>query len=135
MSGKEDATLPTTRDDFASHDHVMSITVQQVVRELVDALGLTLVAEVAGVGETRAVTAWMDKRAPQKPQTLRFALQLTRMLCEGDDTWRARAWFQGSNPHLDDRSPVMLLRSLPLDEIQVPLIAAARAFSDRKTPQ
>jgi hypothetical protein len=37
----------------------------------------------------------------------------------------------GSNPRLDDRSPALLLHSMPLEEIQGPIAAAARAFAAR----
>jgi hypothetical protein len=42
-----------------------------------------------------------------------------------------RAWFQGSNPHLGDRVPMVLLRDEPLAEVQVEMMAAARAFASR----
>jgi hypothetical protein len=40
----------------------------------------------------------------------------------------ARAWFQGLNPQLDDRSPARLLREGDVDEIGPEVIAAERAF-------
>jgi hypothetical protein len=43
----------------------------------------------------------------------------------------ARAWFQGANPLLGDRVPLVLLRDEPLESIQVPMMAAARAFAAR----
>jgi hypothetical protein len=43
----------------------------------------------------------------------------------------ARAWFEGSNPHLKDKSPAILLRTLPLEDVQGPLMDAARAFAAR----
>lgn len=117
--------------EVESHNHSMSIKMPEVVRELVDLLGMSLVAAIGGVGETRAVAAWMEDRAPQRPQVLRFALQLARMVAGPADSGPARAWFQGSNPLLDDRSPVMVLRTQDLDSVQVALIAAARTFANR----
>jgi hypothetical protein len=44
----------------------------------------------------------------------------------------ARAWFNGSNPHLNDQVPITLLRTRPLNEVQDALLAAARSFSARR---
>ncbi|MBV8284128.1 MAG: hypothetical protein JO175_05710, partial [Candidatus Eremiobacteraeota bacterium] len=60
---------------------------------------------------------------------LRFALQLALMVGTVGDVAMIRAWFQGSNPHLNDRSPAILLRSRQLEEIQESLMSAARAFA------
>jgi len=43
----------------------------------------------------------------------------------------ARAWFHGSNPHLNDEAPMLVLRDQPLDVVQVPVMAAVRAFTAR----
>jgi len=117
--------------DRESHAKAMSLPIGEVVRRLVDMLGLSLVAVVGGVSETRAVQQWTSGREPQRPQVLRFALQLALMITEAGDGSVARAWFQGSNPGLDDRSPAVMLHTMPLEEIQAPLMAAARAFAAR----
>jgi hypothetical protein len=103
----------------------------QVVQQLVDLLGPTLVAAIGGVNETRAVAQWINDRKPQRPNVLRFTLQLALMIGTVADTTMLRAWFQGSNPHLNDKSPALLLRTLELEEIQGPLMEAARAFAAR----
>ena len=109
----------------------MSLGIHQIVANLVATLGLSLVATISGVKETRAVQQWTDAREPQRPQVLRFALQLTLMIVDIADASTARAWFQGSNPYLDDRSPAIMLRTLALEDVQAPLMAAARAFASR----
>lgn len=110
----------------------MSGSISDVVRQLVDILGLSLVAAIAGIKETRAVAQWMsERREPQQPQRLRFALQLALMIAENPDGVVPRAWFQGSNPQLGDRSPALMLRTMPLEEIQSDLMAAARNFAAR----
>lgn len=118
-------------DDRNSHELAMSLGIRDIVLKLVDALGLSLVAVIGGVSETRAVQQWMTGREPQRPQVLRFALQLALMIAEPGDGAVARAWFQGSNPRLDDRSPALMLHASPLEEIQAPLMFAARAFAAR----
>jgi hypothetical protein len=109
----------------------MSEPIAQVVRELVELLGATTVAAIGGVGETRAVQQWMTGREPQRPHVLRFALQLATMIAGGPDNEMARAWFHGSNPHLGDKVPLVMLRSGDIEDIQGPLLDAARAFASR----
>src|SRR5579863_6152788 len=118
-------------NDVDSYNHAIAAPLKQVVQELIDLLGPTLVATIGGVNETRAVMQWIKGRKPQRPQVLRFSLQLARMISIKEDGAMIRAWFQGANPGLDDRSPALLLRSLPLEEIQGPLMAAARSFEGR----
>ena len=120
-------------DDFAAHDHAMSIPLEQVVRELVELLSAPVVALLGGVSETRAVQQWMSGRQPQRPQVLRFALQLATMIASEQQSAIAQAWFQGCNPHLNDAIPALLLRNSSLAEVQERLIAAARAFATRNT--
>lgn len=119
------------RRDLDSHEHAMAMSIGEVVRELSDLLGATSVASIGGVHETRAVAQWMNGREPQRPHTLRFALQIANMIATPNDGEVARAWFHGSNPHLDDVSPIALLRDAPLAEIQGPLLKAARSFALR----
>jgi hypothetical protein len=126
-----DPQFPPVLADVDSHTHAMSIDIGSVVDELVDLLGLTMVAAIGGVGETRAVQQWIAGREPQRPNVLRFALQVAMMIATPEDRSIARAWFQGSNPQLGDRIPLMMLRNDPLEEIQAPLMAAARSFAAR----
>jgi hypothetical protein len=115
--------------DIESHERAMTLDMPDVVRELTDVLGLTTVALVGGVSETRAVQQWMEGREPQRGHVLRFALQLAQMMSLPGDGKLARSWFFGSNPQLSDAVPVYLLRDKPLAEIQAPLLAAARSFA------
>jgi len=75
----------------------------------------------------------MIDREPQRPHVLRFALQLSWIVCARAIAITARAWFQGVNPHLNDAVPLLLLRQRALTEIQGPLMAAARV-SKTDTP-
>jgi len=108
--------------EVQAHEVAMASNIRDVVRGLVDALGATMVAAIGGVSETRAVKQWMTDRDPQRPNTLRFALQLAWIIAEKS------AWFQGVNPHLNDAVPLLLLRERSLLDIQGPLMSAARAF-------
>ena len=119
------------RSDVDAHEYVMGLPIRTVVRELTELLGATTVAVIGGVKETRAVQQWMIDREPQRPHVLRFALQLTLMLTGRANREYAQAWLHAANPRLNDRIPMLLLRDLPLDEVQHPLLNAARAFAQR----
>ena len=118
-------------NDVDSYNHAISAPLKEVVQELIDLLGPTVVATIGGVNETRAVTQWLRGRKPQRPHVLRFALQLALMIAAKEDRIMIRAWFQGTNPGLKDRSPALLLRARPLEEVQGALMAAARSFANR----
>jgi hypothetical protein len=118
--------------DLVAHDFAMSAPLSAVVAELIDLLGAPLVATIGGVGETRAVQQWMAGRQPQRPQVLRFALQVAMMIASSAERELARAWFLGSNPHLGDETPALLLRDSELSEIQPRIMTAARAFIARE---
>jgi len=95
----------------------MEIPIQEVVKEVVDLLGAPLVAVIGGVSETRAVTQRLGNRTPQRPNVLRFALQIVTMISRSIDREMARARFEGSSPHLDDAVPALLLRDHPLAQL------------------
>jgi hypothetical protein len=116
-----------------AHAQAMSLPIADIVRLLLEMLDATTVAVIGGVQETRAVHGWLSGREPQRPQVLRFALQLAAMIGNARDAEFCKAWFHGSNPHLNDRVPMIMLRDLPLAEIQPGLLAAARLFAARKS--
>jgi len=114
-----------------AHERAMSIPIEEVVKELTELLGSKTVAMIGGVGETRAVAQWTSGRLPQRPNVLRFTLQVATMILSARDPDVVRAWFHGSNPHLRDRVPAVLLRNESLVEIQAEIMAAARIFASR----
>src|SRR3984957_4692311 len=109
-----------------AHLQAMSLPISEIVRHLLGLLDATTVAVIAGVSETRAVNSWLNGREPQRPQVLRFALQLAAMIAGAADAEICKAWFHGSNPHLNDGVPMLMLRDLPLADSQRELLAAAR---------
>lgn len=115
-----------------AHERAMQMSMEEVVRALVDLLGLTTVAVLGGVKETRAVNQWMAGREPQRPDVLRFALQLAFMLSTLKGKSVARAWFQGTNPRLEGRSPAILLHNRPTDEVKQQILSAAEQFAARE---
>ena len=119
------------RSDIDAHTLAMSLPIADIVRELLGLLDATTVAVIGGVQETRAVNNWMNGREPQRPQVLRFALQLAVMIADVADREFCKAWFHGSNPQLGDRVPMIMLRDQPLASVQTDLLNAARAFALR----
>lgn len=118
-------------NDILAHEYAMNLPIATVVAELVARLGLTTVASIGGVRETRAVQQWVDGyREPQRGHVLRFGLQLIVMVAGADGRETLDAWLHGSNPRLDDAAPLTLLRDEPLESVQGRLLAAARAFGN-----
>lgn len=116
-----------------AHNEAMSLSMEAVVASLTDLLGAPTVAALGGVQETRAVQQWIaGTRQPQRPHVLRFALQVSLMIATVSSRELARAWFHGSNPQLDDMTPLSVLRDKPLESAQVSLVVAARSFAARK---
>ena len=127
------STDPIEREDmqmteFEAHASAMSLPINAVVSRLIVLLGATTVATIGGVTETRAVTQWTDGRLPQRPHVLRFTLQLAMMIGGEARIETVRAWFAGSNPHLRDQIPMLMLRDQHLSDISSAMMAAARAF-------
>lgn len=119
-----------------AHNEAMTLPMPRVVERLTELLGATTVAAIAGVKETRAVQQWtVGEREPQRPNVLRFALQLAMMIATVASRDFARAWFYGANPYLGDRTPLVLLRDDSLESVQGPLMQASRAFAARTTTQ
>ena len=119
------------RPELEAYDHSTRVAFPVLVKELCDILGPKLVAYIAGVREVRAVRQWSsgDREArPPIPERLRFALQVALLVSSHDSPAVARAWFQGLNPQLDNRSAARLLRAGDLDEVGPLILSAARAF-------
>jgi hypothetical protein len=125
------AAVSTARPDFAAHERATRAKFPEVVSVLRDILGPKLCAYLGSVKETRAVHEWADgSREPSDgtQQRLRVALRVALAIADVDSPEVVRAWFQGLNPQLDDRSPARLLREGDLEEIGPAVIAAERAF-------
>lgn len=120
-----------SRPELRAHEHAMRVPFATAAKELRDLLTPRLVAYIGGVGETRAVHQWADgtraAKSAEVEDRLRFALQVALLLSEHAPS-AVQAWFQGLNPHLEDRSPARLLRDGDLNEVGPLVLAAARAF-------
>ena len=119
------------RPELQAHDQAARLEFPVLVKELTELLGSKLVAYIAGVKEVRAVREWgTGERAARSPipERLRVAYQVGWLIAHHDSASVARAWFQGLNPQLDDRSAARLLRDGELEEVGPLILSAARAF-------
>ena len=120
-----------TRPEDSAHARAVRSEFPVVVAELRDLLGAKICAVLGSVRETRAVAQWAaGTRTPGAgvQRRLRVALHAAVVIAEADSPAVAQAWFQGMNPQLDDRPPLLLLADGDLDEIGPAVIGAARAF-------
>ncbi|TRW45647.1 hypothetical protein FJ693_08650 [Georgenia yuyongxinii] len=100
----------------------------ELVRQLNTALGTTLVAALSGATVSTMPERWAEPDgpvpSPVEEERLRAAHRTWTLIAEAEGDDVARAWFIGTNPVLDDTSPVMALRQGRADDVD----AAARAF-------
>lgn len=111
-----------------THAATMRLTSVELTRTLVDDLGPTLVAALAGVRDRKLPHKWASDGGPVPRPASLARLQVahrawtTIATAESDDI--ARAWFIGANPHLDETPPYLAIRDGRYDSV----IAAAAAF-------
>ena len=125
------AVSPAARPDYAAHTRAVRASFPEVVTALREILGAKLCAYLGSVKETRAINEWAEgAREPSEAvqRRLRLAFQVAGAIAEIEGPEVARAWFQGLNPQLEDRSPARLLREGDLDEVGPEVIGAERAF-------
>jgi hypothetical protein len=117
--------MSTTADQLRSQ----RIPIQQVVDELVDALGAPMVAVIAGEASTRAVRAWRNgEYQPKNGQVeLRFALRIVDIIATRNEKDVIKAWFGGLNDLLNDQNPALLIASGDHAAMR-DVLNAARAF-------
>jgi hypothetical protein len=106
----------------------------EVVRELADSLGPTLVAALTGNRVRLSADEWVmeDGPAPDEDEAerLRCAREQWNLLAESADPDTARAWFVTENPLLDQETPVIAIRDGRLKEVR----NAARLYLDQEFP-
>lgn len=109
------------------------LAIREIVRRLTAGLGPTLVAGIAGSTDRKAPRAWArldgPEPGPESSRRLRLAAQLWTGISNayGDDA--ARLWFIGSNPWLDEDSPVEAIMEDRFDEVWT----AAKAMLQRSS--
>lgn len=114
-----DIVRPRTASRAPSND------VAQIVKELLDAFGPSLLAFVMDV-DTRSLHRWAAGTGVryESEKRLRDVYGIYRLLLEKEEPPTVRAWFMGMNPQLDDLSPAEVVREASARDV----MAAARAF-------
>lgn len=114
----------------ASVERPLRMLPHEVVRELVDIFGASLVAVIGHVKNTRSVQHWLDSEEhPEQIERLRLALQVALFLqASGESKDVVNAWMRGTNLRLHDDAPALIIADAPLDVARRDIMAAARAF-------
>src|SRR5579875_1927344 len=100
---------------------------------LLGSIGPRFTAAGVGVRDARTVRRWRDDRVEPRDHEEQARLQLLfRIACAITLTYGrpsvATSFLRSANPQLDDESPLVLLASRPVDQVQRRLLAATRAF-------
>lgn len=102
----------------------------EIVRQLNDALGSTLVAALSGVKNRKQPYDWARRDGPEPRHDawnrLQFAHQIWTALETEEGRDIARRWFIGGNPLLGESTPVMAIHEDRHAEVR----RAAKAFID-----
>lgn len=102
----------------------------EIVRQLNDALGATLVAALSGVKNRKQPHDWARPDGPEPRidawNRVQFAHQIWTVLELEEGREVARRWFIGGNPLLEEATPVMAIRNDRHAEVR----RAAQAFID-----
>jgi hypothetical protein len=99
---------------------------------LLGTIGARFTAAAVGLLDARTVRRWRDERVVPREHDVagRLAIlyRLVRSIADVYSASVATAFLRAANPQLDDTSPLMMLRDGEPDDVQRPLLAAARAF-------
>jgi hypothetical protein len=102
----------------------------EIVRQLNEALGSTLVAALAGATNRNQPHDWARPQGPEPGREawnrVQFAHQIWIALESEEGREVARRWFIGANPLLHEFTPVIAIREDHLAEVR----GAAQAFID-----
>lgn len=100
--------------------------VPDLVQELVDGLGASVVAAMSGAGSRSLPKKWAEGTRPGQDKLDRLVLgyRAWRILKDAEGNSVALAWMVGSNPRLGESTPVTFVRDLRAAEV----LGAAEAF-------
>lgn len=102
----------------------------ELVAELLDGLGPTVVQALTGVRDRSVPSRWArpDGPAPRtvSQQQLRLAFRVWLMVRDAEGPQVAAAWMVGANPRLAEDTPITAIRQLRSADV----VGAARAFID-----
>lgn len=109
-----------------AHRRSVEISQQDLVAALTQKLGAKLVAYIVD-RDTSTISRWQSGKTEAGEAALlplRVSYQVIQLLERHEADATIRAWFMGTNPQLDDLSPIEAVR----EGLNRELMAAARAF-------
>lgn len=121
--------MPTGPEEVSAEAVRLPIT--EIAKFMRQHLGQRMTAYLSGLNDPKMVPRWIagqSKPRDHAQRRLREGYQAARLLVSayGDET--AKAWFFGSNSHLDHEAPAHILRhARSWEELRV-IVPAARAF-------
>ncbi|WP_392342507.1 hypothetical protein ACQ86L_0390 (plasmid) [Leifsonia sp. P73] len=120
----------TTHTPVTLHRSTNKSNPHEIVRQLNEMLGSTLVAALAGVKNRKQPHDWARPDGPEPRDAawnrVQFAHQIWTALEAEEGRDVARRWFIGGNPLLGEGTPVMAIREDRHAEVR----RAAQAFID-----
>lgn len=115
-----------TRNDV--HLEATRMNIHDLVRELNEHAGATVVQAMAGVKNRTSPYNWAKPDGPEpRPEVearLRLGYRVWRTLAMAEDKHVALAWLMGANPRLDEQLPLLYIQEQRSREV----MGAAEAF-------
>jgi hypothetical protein len=116
----------------AAYKDSLLLPAWEQARYLLDTIGARFTTAAVGLQDARTVRRWRDEQIEPREHDvagrLVIAYRLSRSIADVYSPAVATAFLRSANPQLDDTSPLILLRDSNPDDVQKPLLAAARAF-------
>ncbi|WP_234998185.1 hypothetical protein [Mycobacterium sp. DBP42] len=109
----------------------MRVPAADLVRELVEHLGPTVVAALAGVRDRKQPYKWAAGGSQPRHESLarlQVAYRVWSTIADAEGPNVARAWFIGANPRFEERPPYLAIREGLFGEV----VAAAEEFIDHR---
>lgn len=111
-----------------THNRTTTLDIHETTRQLVSHLGTTAVSFLAGAKDSKQSAKWADADGPEPRQEaqrrLMAAHRAWQMLATAENDYVARNWFIGTNPRLEEISPLEALREGEIKQV----LDAATAF-------
>ena len=112
------------------HQDASRMNIHDLVRELNQNVGATVVQTMAGVKDRTSPYSWAKPDGPDprpvKEARLRLGYRVWKTLEMAEGKHVALAWLMGANPRLDEELPVLCIQQQKVREV----IGAAEAFVD-----
>jgi hypothetical protein len=116
----------------AAYKESLTLHAWEQASYLLETIGGRFTTAALGLQDARTVRRWCDEQLGPREHDVsgRLAIlyRLVRAISDVYSPSVATAFLRSANPQLDDTAPLMLLREGDPDDVQRPLLAAARAL-------